>query len=129
MMKLLITALGLAVLAYACQKEFTSAQSLSEKDAGSRQTLLSGNPGQAQNFTANTSHYNFINTEKRNEIVFPENSFIVKNNAPVTGSIFVELKEMTRAEEVVFNNSRKQSHGYHFFPAVDFLFLSLIMVN
>ena len=128
-MKLLITTLGLAVLAYACQNELTSAQKESEKDAGSMQTFLSGNQGDVQSFTANTSNYIFINTEKRNSIVLPDNAFIKKNNAPMTGSINVEMKEITTAGEMVLNNGQKQSHGYHLFPAVDFLFGSLIMVN
>jgi hypothetical protein len=128
-MKLLITTLGLAVLAYACQKKFTSAQKEGEKDAGSMQSFLSGNQGAVQSFTANTSNYIFINTEKRNSIVLPDNAFIKKNNAPMTGSINVEMKEITTAGEMVLNNGPKQSHGYHLFPAVDFLFVSLIMVN
>ena len=121
-MKLLITVLGLAVLACACRNDFTAAQKLSEKDAGFKLTYFSGNHGQADSFTAKTSNYIFINTEKPNPIVLTEKIFIPKNNAPVTGSINVEMKEMTTAKEMVLNNSWKQSHNYQLFPAVDFLF-------
>ena len=129
MMKLLITALGLAVLAYACQNEFASAQKLSEKDGGFRKTFFGDNQAQAQSFPANSSKYIFTNTEKQDPIVLPENSFKTKNKTPVTGRLNVEMKEMTTAGEVVSNNAPKQSHGYQFFPAVDFLFVSLIMAN
>src|SRR5688572_14442030 len=108
MMKLLITTLGLGVLAYACQNEFTSAQIESEKDAGSMQTFLSGNQAEVQSCTANTSNYIFINTEKRNSIVLPENAYIKKNNAPMTGRINVEMNEITTAGEMVLNNGQKQ---------------------
>ena len=127
-MKLLIAALGLAVLAYACQKEFSSFRK-SDKDAGSMQTFFSGNRAETQNFTTNTSNYIFINTEKRNSIVLPDNAFVLKNNVPMTGSINVEIKEITPAGEMILNNGPTQSDGYHLFPAVDFLFMSLIMVN
>ena len=129
MMKLLITALGLAVLAYAWQNELSPAQKISEKDGGFRQTFSSSNQGEAQSFTANSFKYIFTNTEKRNPIVLPENSFITNNKTPVAGSPNVEMKEMTSAEATVLNDGRKQSNSYQFFPAVDFLFVSLIMVN
>ena len=129
MMKLLSTALCLAVLAYACQNDFTATQKVGGKDAGPGQSLLSGNEGQAHNFTANTFDHVFFNTEKLNLIVLTKKIFIPKDNAPVTGSINVEMKEMTTAKEIVLNNSRKQSHNHRLFPAVDFLFGSLIMVN
>ena len=129
MMKLLITALGLVFLAYACQNKFTSTQKESEKETGSRQIFFSGNEKQTQSFTANTSNYLFINTEKRNPIVWPDNAYKIKNNAPVTGSVNVEMKDIASTGERVLNNGQKQSHGYNLFPAVDFLFGSLIMVN
>ena len=68
-------------------------------------------------------------SEKRLVMFLTEKFFIPKNNAPVTGSINVEMKEMTTAEEMVLNNRWKQSHNYQLFPAVDFLFGSLIMLN
>jgi hypothetical protein len=128
-MKLLSTVLCLAVLAYACQNIFTATQKVSEKDAGQRQALLSGNEGQAHSFTVNSFDHIFLNTEKLNLIVLTKKILIPKDNAPVTGSINVEMKEMTTAKEIVLNKSRKQSHNYPLFPAVDILFGSLLMVN
>ena len=128
-MKLLIAALCLAVLAYACQNEIGPSQKLNEKDGGFRETLFGGNKGQAQNFTAKSSKYIFTNTEKGGPIVLPENSCITKNKTPVTGSLNVDMKVIATAGEVVSNNGRQQSHGYQFFPAVDFLFVSSIMAN
>ena len=128
-MKLLVAALGLSVLAYAFQNELSPAQKISEKDGGFRQTFSSSNQREAQSFTANSFKYIFTNTEKRNPIVLPENSFKTKNKTPLTGSMNVEMKEMTKAEAMVLNDGRKQSHGYQFFPAVDFLFVSSIMAN
>ena len=78
-MKLLISALSLAVLTYACQKEFSSFLK-SEKDGGPIQTFFNSNRAETQSFTANSSNYIFINTEKRNSIVFPDNAFVTKNN-------------------------------------------------
>ena len=109
-MKLLITALSLAVLTYACQKEFSSFRK-SEKDAGSIQTFFNSNRAETQSFAANSSNYIFINTEKRNSIVFPDNAFITKNNAPVTGSVNIEIKEITTAGEMILNNAPTQSGG------------------
>ena len=129
MMKLLITALSLAVLAYVCQKKFTSAQKVSEKDGGSMHTFFSGNQGQEQSFIANTSNYIFINTEKRNSIVLPNKGFVTKINLTVTGSINVEMKGSTTAGETIPNKVQKQSDGYHSLTAEDFFFVSLIMVN
>jgi hypothetical protein len=128
-MKLLVTALGLAVLAYACQNEFAFAQKLSEEDSGFRQTAFSGKQEKAKNFTANTFNSTFINTEKRNSIVLPDNSFILKANAPLEESLNLEMKEITKAKEMVLNNGRKQSTADNLFPGEDFLFVSLIMVN
>ena len=128
-MKLLITVIGLAVLACACGNDFTAAQKLSKKEESFQQTFFSGNQGQADSFSANTSNYIFINAEKPNPIVLTEKVFIPKNNTPVTGSINVEKKEMTTTEEMVLNKRGKQSHNHQLFSAVDFLFGSLILVN
>ena len=128
-MKLLIAAFGLAVLAFACQNEFALAQKESEKDAGSRQTIFSSNQGQAKSFTANTSNYISINTEERNSTVLPGNAFTTKHNTAVTSGIKVEMKAIAKAGKMALDKGRKQSHSYHLFPAVDFLFASLIMVN
>ncbi len=127
-MKLLTAILCLAVLSYACQNHFTAAQKTSEKDAGKGQTLKIGNEQQAHSFTANNSNHIFINTEKPKPIVLTKKIFL-SNNAPAAGSIDVEMKERTTAQEIVLNNSRKQSHNYALFPASDFLFGSLIIVN
>lgn len=128
-MKLLIASFCLSVLTYACQNHFTAAQKTSEKDAGKGQTLIRGNEEQAHSFTANTSNQIFINTEKPNPIVLTKKTLRPKNYAPAKGSSNVEMKEMTTTKEIVLNNSRKQSHNYALFPAADFLFGSLIIVN
>jgi hypothetical protein len=128
-MKVLITALGLALMAYSFQKGFASAQKESERDADSVKTFFSGNQGEAQSFIANTSNYILINTEKRNSIVLPSKVFVTKNNLPVTGSIDVEMKANTTAGKIIQDKVHKQSDGYRLLPAEDFLFVSLIMMN
>jgi hypothetical protein len=128
-MKVLITALGLALMAYSFQKGFASAQKESERDVDSVKTFLNGNKGQAKSFIANTSNYIFLNTEKRNSIVLPNKVFVTKNSLPVRGSIDVEMKANTTAGEIIQDRVQKPSDGYHLLPAEDFLFVSLIMMN
>jgi hypothetical protein len=126
-MKLLITALSLAVLAYACERKLALVQKESERDSGSMQTLAvtRENPKALPQILPTT----FLLMPKRNSIVWPNEVFVTKNNFPLTGSINVEMKRNTKALEMIPNKVPKQSVGYHLLPAEDFLFVSLIMVN
>ena len=85
-MKVLITALVFAVLAYACQTEFASAQKLSEKGVGSVQTFASGknnlpvkgsiNVKLEGNTTAGKMIPRNATTKEENYDLFPSDDFL-----------------------------------------------------
>ena len=126
-MKLLITALGFAVLAYACQNDFISAQQVIERDTSLK--LSGSKEEQAGSFTANDSYYFFTNTGKQNAVDVKEYHLRKRNSTTVKTRPNVQVNESTAAKEVVVNKNEKRSGVADVFPAEDFLFLSLIMVN
>lgn len=125
-MKLLITALGFAVLAYACQNDFISAQQVIERDTTLK--LSGSKEEQAGSFIANNSYYFFTNTGKQNAVDVKE-YHLRKRNSTTVKTRPVQVNESTAAKEVVVNKNEKRSGAADVFPAEDFLFLSLIMVN
>src|SRR5215217_9026855 len=109
-MKLLLSLLTLAVVIYACQKELSDSKT-GKDDIVSLQQFFTKNTAPLQRITASASNPIRFTAAKGTSINFPDNAFVTLNNASVTGTVTIEVKEILTPADMILNNTPTMSNG------------------
>jgi hypothetical protein len=109
-MKLLFSLLALAMLNYGCQKELSDFKT-GEDDIVSLGQFFTKNAAPLQRFTASASNPIRVTAAKGTGVNFPDNAFVTLNNASVTGTVTIEVKEILTPADMILNNTPTMSNG------------------
>ncbi len=110
-MKYLLFLFLVAIVVYACQKEFSFTNSTT-REVVSLDRFFKKNAAPLQRFEADASDAIAFTAAKGTGVNVPANAFVTMTGAPVTGKVTVAIKELYTPAEMILNNRPTTSNGW-----------------